>query len=68
MHQGNNDKEPIFSYKMTGSCITIENEISSTPGGDPNSEADKSLTMTGQKMASILTTTGQKMEMYPNPL
>jgi hypothetical protein len=58
----------FFLHKMTGSCIAIENEISNTPGGDPNSEADKSLIMTGQKMVSNLTTTGQKMEMYPKPL
>ena len=53
---------------MTGSCISIENEISSTTGGDPNSEADKSLIMTGQKMVSNPTMTGQKMEIYPKAL
>jgi hypothetical protein len=53
---------------MTGGCISFENEIRSTTGGVPNSDADKSLIMTGQKMVSNLTTTGQKMEMYPKAL
>ena len=35
---------------------------------DPNSEADKSLTPTGQKTVGNLATTGQKMEMYRKPL
>jgi len=53
---------------MTGCVISIENEISSIPGGDPNFEADKSLTATGQKMVSNPATTGQKLEMYCKPL
>ena len=55
-------------FEGNASCISIENEISGITGGDPNSEADKSLIMTGQKMVSNLTTTGQKMEMYPKRL
>jgi len=56
--------ERCFRYFFEGQLRSIENEISIQRGGDPNSEADKSSTVTGQKMVSNLTTTGQKMEMY----
>jgi hypothetical protein len=51
--KNNNEQEPIFfrhGIKGGHHFINIKGEITCIPAGDPNSEADKSLTPTGQKM------------------